>query len=117
MVDLNKNLDESHEICELNYDQENGKNEENEKSVSADDANMSVKSTENNESNSKKKVSDYKGQLDHKLYDLITRCNVEENNLIKQIKNIQSLSEKQEYEEKLIFLKEENEKKIATQKE
>jgi hypothetical protein len=117
LIDFNENLDKSEEISEIKVDQINGKNEENAKSINVDDANMSVKSTENNESNSKKKVSDYKGQLDHNLYDLITKCNIEENNLIKQIKSIENSLEKQEFEEKLILLKEENERRIATQKE
>jgi len=84
LIDFDQNLDKSEEISEIKVNQVNGKNEENEKNLTADDANMSVKSTENNESNSKKKISDYKAQLDHKLYDLITKCNIKENNMIKQ---------------------------------
>jgi len=72
-----------------------------------------IKSDQNNNST----LDELKMKLDHKLYDLIAKCNIEESHLIQQINSIEDTSEKQRKEEELILLKERNEKAINTLKE
>ena len=78
-----------------------------------------IKSLKNevNEPDTKKKIQDLKSQLDHNIYDMITKCNIEESQLIRKINNIVDSQEKQRKEEELIELKESNERKISIQKE
>lgn len=73
--------------------------------------------SEVNELDANKRIDEYKSQLDHNIYDMITQFNIEENQLIRQIKKINNPEEKKKQEDELIEVKDANEKKISRQKE